>query len=100
MFYAEITVKIPGSMSLDDRDALVEKVRETAFPDLSPDGRVLRIEWSGENEWDLRGLAEGTLEEVETEFGELRGLSDWLETDSGANPEYMVKRWQQKERDR
>jgi len=63
-----VTTKLPGHLSLDDRDTLVERVRETAFPSLAPDGRTLNVEWTAETEWVLRGMVEETMEIIDSEF--------------------------------
>jgi hypothetical protein len=65
---ASVALDIPGHLTLDDRDSLVEKVRETALPMLSNDGRRLVILWGAESEWDLRGLVGDTLYEIESGY--------------------------------
>lgn len=82
---AAITLKLPGHISLDDIDNVVDKVRELALPVLSGDKRSILIEWSEPVEsvpdegskftghWFLRGQAEDTKEEVES-----MGLDVWF----------------------
>lgn len=65
---ATITFAIPGHTSLDERDSLVEKVRETALPVLSADGRSLTIRWEEADEWELRGRVQETLDVLESDY--------------------------------
>lgn len=67
MFTVTIVTKLPGWLSLDELDNLVETVRESARPVLT--GRVLTITWRAESEWELRGLFDQTLAEVASLFG-------------------------------
>lgn len=63
-FVASVSITLPGSLSLDGQDNVVEKVRETALPILQ--GRRLTIQWKAPNQWLLRGLVEETIAEVES----------------------------------
>ena len=82
---ASVRLDLPGWLTLDSKDDLVEKVRESALPIESQDGRSVAVQWTADNEWDLRGAVQETLDEVESNF-------DWR----GLTTEAIdrVKRWQ------
>lgn len=63
-YHASVSINLPGSLSLDGQDEVMEKVRETAFPILQ--GRRLTIQWGADTQWLLRGLVEATINEVES----------------------------------
>lgn len=63
---AAVLVNIPGWNTLNDRDELVEKVRETAYPQPGANNRDLLITWQEEDLWKLRGLVESTIDAVES----------------------------------
>jgi hypothetical protein len=65
-YHAAIVIRFPGDISLDERDDLIETVRQYALPIVSD--RNLLIEWEAESQWDLRGLVENTIYEVEANF--------------------------------
>ena len=64
-----IVAQLPGWVSLESKEAIIEKVRETAWPQPSPvNHRELRIEWEAPSEWELRGIVQRTLDEVDAEW--------------------------------
>lgn len=65
---ASLTIDLPGSISLDDRDALVVKAQELGSAELSDD-RTLEVYWEATDGWDLRGLVEEALDDLETFIG-------------------------------
>ncbi len=65
-WHASVRVPYPGWLSFEEVDALVEKVRETAYP--HPEARSLVITWTADTEWDLRGQVEETLREMDSNF--------------------------------
>ena len=74
---AVVRVPYPGHMTLNDIDAMIEKVRETAHP--MPEGRSVVITWRADNEWDLRGQVAETLNDLEAEFSGLSRSLDSVE---------------------
>lgn len=88
---AGVTLRIPGSATLDGIDELVEEVRKTAHPILS--GRTLLIQWSAPNAWDLRGQVEETLEAVES-LGMYIDMPDTVNVGDGTDTDLSrLQRW-------
>jgi len=66
---ASVRLTLPGHLTLDDRESLIEMVRGTAAPFPDGDTKTLAVQWQGyANEWDLRGAVEETLAELESNY--------------------------------
>jgi len=88
---ASVRLDLPGSITLDEVDTLLERLREHAGAWLSQDGRSIGIQWNEANEWALRGVVEATIAETEAnnpavEFPDDRDGPDYLRWQGEAEP--------------
>lgn len=76
MNYAvSIDVELPGWLTLDAVDGIVEQLGQTAWATRG-DGHNLKVRWDAESEWVLRGRVQSDLDEVKANYEvELYGLN-------------------------
>lgn len=65
---AACVVRLSDSISLSEREDLIEKLREKAYPMPGLDLRTVMVTWEAEDAWNLRGLVEEAIAEVEDAF--------------------------------
>lgn len=60
------TITLPGHMTLDDADAVVEKLREYASADRQ--GRNVAFTFEADDDWTLHALVDETMRELDANF--------------------------------
>jgi hypothetical protein len=66
--YATLKIELDGDTTFNDADDIEERLRTLA--DVDRDGKVMKVRWDAQTEWDLRGLVWETLVELESHFGD------------------------------